>query len=168
MNEYIILMTYAVVIGCGATIIMDLWAIMLKRFFGISSLNYAMVGRWIGHLPKGYLVHQNIAQSLPIKHEKALGWLAHYLIGIAFAALLLVIYGLNWATPPRLLPALIIGIVTVLAPFFILQPGMGAGIAASKTPKPNVARFRSLLAHTAFGFGLYISAGLVAILFPLS
>lgn len=161
-------MVYAVVIGCGATLVMDLWAIMLKRFFDISSLNYAMVGRWLGHLPKGRLVHQNIAQSLSVKHEKALGWLAHYLIGVIFAALLLLVYGLNWAMSPTLLPALMIGIATVIAPFFILQPGMGVGIAASKTPKPNVARLRSLLAHAVFGFGLYLTAGLVTFLFSVN
>ncbi|MDO9126054.1 MAG: DUF2938 family protein, partial [Parvibaculum sp.] len=40
--------------------------------------------------------------------------------------------------------------------------GMGAGIAASKTPKPNAARLRSLVSHTVFGIGLYVAALLVA------
>ncbi|MNW02868.1 hypothetical protein D3C71_1987200 [compost metagenome] len=48
--------------------------------------------------------------------------------------------------------------VSVAAPFFILQPGMGAGIAASKTPRPNTARLRSLMAHAIFGVGLYVAA----------
>ena len=39
-----------------------------------------------------------------------------------------------------------------------MQPGMGAGIAASKTPKPNAARLRSAMTHTVFGLGLYASA----------
>lgn len=43
-----------------------------------------------------------------------------------------------------------------------MQPGMGFGVAASKTPKPNVARLRSLAAHTVFGFGLYLAALLAA------
>jgi hypothetical protein len=46
----------------------------------------------------------------------------------------------------------------------MMQPGMGAGIAASKTPNPNAARLRSILAHTAFGIGLYGSALLSALL----
>jgi hypothetical protein len=40
----------------------------------------------------------------------------------------------------------------------VLQPGMGLGIAGSKTPRPNVVRLRALLTHTVFGVGLYLSA----------
>ena len=50
----------------------------------------------------------------------------------------------------------------IVAPFFIMQPGMGLGIAASKTPKPNLARLRSAVTHTVFGVGLYLSALLTA------
>jgi len=55
-------------------------------------------------------------------------------------------------------PALAVGIGTVAAPFFLMQPGMGAGIAASRTPRPNAARLQSLLTHAVFGLGLYVSA----------
>ena len=44
------------------------------------------------------------------------------------------------------------------APFLLMQPGMGAGIAASRTPRPAIARVHSLLNHLAFGAGLYLSA----------
>jgi hypothetical protein len=84
--------------------------------------------------------------------------MVHYLIGIAFAAALLAIWGLDWARRPTLAPALIVGIVTVLAPFLVMQPGMGAGIAASRTPRPAAARIQSLITHTLFGLGLYASA----------
>jgi hypothetical protein len=50
------------------------------------------------------------------------------------------------------------GIATVVFPFFILQPSLGLGIAASKTPKPMQARLKSLATHTIFGIGLYVSA----------
>ena len=54
--------------------------------------------------------------------------------------------------------ALLVGVVTVAAPFLLMQPGMGAGIAASRTPRPAIARVHSLLNHLAFGAGLYLSA----------
>ena len=54
--------------------------------------------------------------------------------------------------------ALAIGIGTLVAPFFILQPGMGAGVLARRTPNPKVARLRSLAAHTAFGVSLFVAA----------
>jgi hypothetical protein len=46
----------------------------------------------------------------------------------------------------------------VAAPFLLLQPALGAGIAASRTPRPNVARRRSLVTHLVFGLGLYLAA----------
>ncbi|WP_241068589.1 DUF2938 domain-containing protein [Achromobacter insuavis] len=155
------LLLRAVLIGIGATLVMDLWALLLKRLFGAPSLDYALVGRWIGHLPQGRLTHPGIARSAPVAGERAIGWIAHYAIGIGFALLLLAIWGPAWAARPTLLPAMIVGIATVAAPFLILQPGMGAGIAASRTPNPGVARLRSLMAHASFGVGLYL-AGWVA------
>ena len=59
---------------------------------------------------------------------------------------------------PTLLPALAVGLVTVAAPFFLMQPGMGAGIAASRTARPAAARMQSLLTHAIFGLGMYLVA----------
>jgi len=148
-------------IGVGATVVMDLWALLLKQL-GIPSLNFAFLGRWIGHLPHGQWAHESIAKASPIKGELWMGWLAHYSIGVTFAALLLAVCGLEWARKPTLLPALIIGIVTVVSPLFILQPALGAGIASSKTPRPVFNCIKSLITHAVFGFGLYLAAQAVA------
>ncbi len=155
----------AAMVGVGATLVMDLWALLLKQF-GIPSLNFALLGRFIGHLPEGRLVHESIARSAPVKGELLLGWCAHYSIGVAFAALLLTTFGLEWARSPSLLPALFIGVVTVAAPLLILQPALGAGIASSKTPTPLFNSVKSLVTHTVYGFGLYLSAAATASLLP--
>ena len=164
MSEGSEIVVRAVVIGVGATVVMDLWAVLLKRVFGIGGLDYAMVGRWIGHLPRGRLVHDGIGKAPPVAGERAIGWIAHYAIGVAFAAALLAVWGLDWARHPSFLPALAFGLVTLVAPFFVLQPGLGAGVAASRTPNPGRARLLSVAAHTAFGVGLYGSALLCALL----
>jgi hypothetical protein len=148
----------ALAIGVGATAVMDVWAVALKRYWCIPSLNFAMVGRWLGHLPRGTFSHVNIAQAAPVRDEAILGWTAHYVIGVLFAAMLLALVGQQWVSQPTFAPALLAGLVSVAAPFLILQPGMGAGLAASKTPHPGAARLRSLLAHMAFGIGLYLAA----------
>lgn len=158
MNVWTELFWQAIFIGVGATLVMDIYAIILKQFFGIKSLDYGLVGRWIGHIPNGKFYHNNIIQSTPVKGEKPIGWTAHYLIGITFAALLILIWGIEWTQNPTILPALIIGILTIVAPFFIMQPAFGFGIAGSKTPNPKVARMRSFLAHSVYGLGLYLSA----------
>jgi hypothetical protein len=39
-----------------------------------------------------------------------------------------------------------------------MQPSLGLGIAASRTPKPTRARLKSLATHAVFGLGLYVCA----------
>lgn len=146
-----------ILVGVGATIVMDIWAFILK-LFNIKSLDYRFVGRWIGHFASRKFRHDKIFDSKPIQNEVFIGWLAHYLIGITFSILLVVIFGVEWLNHPTIFPALFVGLFTIVAPFFIMQPAFGLGIASSKLPSPNVMRFRSLLTHLIFGFGLYISA----------
>lgn len=146
-----------VLIGAGATLVMDAWALLLRRF-GIPSLDFALLGRWIGHLPRGRWRHDGIALTPPIRGERILGWCAHYALGMSFAALLLAAFGLGWARSPSLLPALIVGVVTVAAPLLVLQPALGLGIASSRTPRPLYNSLKSLATHTVYGFGLYLAA----------
>lgn len=151
----------AVVLGVGATLVLDIWSLFLKFAFKVVGLNYALVGRWIIHGFHGKLFHSSIIQSPKVKGEMALGWVAHYLIGVLFAAAFLSMFGLTWLESLNLAPAIIFGIATVLFPFCLMQPCFGMGIAASKTPKPNLARFKSLTSHTVFGLGLYLTGLLV-------
>ena len=102
-------------------------------------------------------------QAEKIPGEQAIGWLAHYLIGITFSFLLLLIWGTAWAYQPTFWPALSIGLLTTIAPWFLMQPAFGFGVAASKTPNPPLARFRSLKAHTIYGIGLYLAAWLLSL-----
>ena len=157
----------AILIGVGATAIMDIWAVVMKRAFGVPPLNYALVGRWLGNMGHGHFAHENIAEAPLIAGERIIGWSAHYVIGVIFAGLFLFVLGLDWARDPTLLPAVLFGIATVSAPFFVMQPGMGLGFAASTTPKPNIARLRSVIAHTAFGVGLFLAAWLAAQVFNI-
>ena len=150
-----------VLTGTGATAVMDIWSIARTRLLGVPPFDYGLVGRWLAYLARGRFRHDRIAASPPVPGERVIGWSAHYLIGIAFAALLLAIWGLDWARQPTIGPALIVGIGSVAAPFLVMQPGMGAGIAASRTPRPWHARAHSVLTHVVFGLGLYLS-GLLA------
>ena len=146
---------YTILVGVGATAVMDLWLIARRRLLGIPPLDLALLGRWLGHMPRGRFRHDSIAAALPVPGERVIGWTAHYGIGCSFAAILLGARGLAWVHHPTLGPALAVGIVTVAAPFLVMQPALGAGIAASRTPRPAAARTQSLLTHAIFGLGLY-------------
>lgn len=156
---------YAVIIGVSATATMDLWGIIRAPLLGVPAPNYGLVGRWLAGMASGRFRNASIGASPVVRGERSIGWIAHYLIGIAFAALLLGIAGLGWLGKPTLLPALLVGIGTVAAPLLIMQPGMGAGIAASRTPNPQAARLQSLLTHFVFGLGLYAGGWVAQLLY---
>lgn len=149
-------------IGLGATLVMDLWALLLKRVFHVPSLSYCLVGRWLRHMPDGRFKHASIGAAAPKPRECAVGWIAHYLIGAIFAVALVALAPAEWLQRPTLWPALLFGLVTVAMPFLIMQPSFGFGIAASKTPNPRQARAKSLLTHAVFGIGLYLSASILS------
>ncbi len=166
MNNLTLPLVTTILMGLGATLTFDLWGLFLKRAFRISPSNICLVGRWLRYMPQGTFTHANIT-AIPAKRaECAVGWAAHYMIGVSFAGAFVIITGTDWLLQPTALPAVIFGVVTVLAPFFIMQPAFGLGLAASKTPNPAQARVRSLMNHVAFGTGLYLFALLANWLLP--
>jgi hypothetical protein len=164
MNNSILYFLNPVLIGIGATLIFDLWGLFLKYAFKVAPSNFCFVGRWVLYMPEGIFTHTNIG-SMPQKSgECVVGWITHYSTGIVFAAMFIALAGNDWLQHPSLIPAILFGVVTVLAPFFIMQPAFGLGVAASKTAKPTQARLRSLINHIVFGFGLYIFGSLIYLL----
>lgn len=161
MNTLALLLLSAILMGLGATLTFDLWALFLKYAFKMTPSNICLVGRWLRYMPEGTFTHANIGAAPRKSAECTVGWIAHYMIGITFALVFVALVGPTWLQQPTLLPALVFGVVTVVAPFAIMQPSFGLGFAASKLPNPTPARVRSLLNHTAFGLGLYLFAWLV-------
>ncbi|HSD00565.1 MAG TPA: DUF2938 domain-containing protein [Casimicrobiaceae bacterium] len=147
-----------VAVGLGATLLMDLFAVLLKRAFGIPSADYCLVGRWFCHMPRGTFTHPNIVKAARKPFECTVGWIAHYVIGAIYALMLVALVSSSWLIHPTLLPAVLFGLCTVLVPFLVMHPSFGFGVAASRTPNPPQAMLRSLMAHLTFGVGLYVCA----------
>lgn len=148
-------------VGIGATAVMDVWLLLLARL-GVPTTSFAMVGRWVGHFAQGRFSHAFISKAAPVPFELGLGWLTHYLIGVAYAGLLVGAQGTAWLAQPTPLPAVAVGVVTVAAPWFVMQPAMGSGFLASKTPAPLKNCLRNLSNHAVFGAGLYLAAAALA------
>jgi hypothetical protein len=142
--------------GMGATLAFDLWGLLIKRAFGVAPSNICLVGRWLLGMLTGRFRHANLAAAPQQPGECSIGWMAHYSIGVMFALVFVALAGAGWLQHPTPLPAIAFGAVTVLAPFAIMQPAMGLGVAASKATNPAQARLRSLMNHIAFGVGLYL------------
>lgn len=175
MNVYIEVITSteatyvlgAVAVGLGATLFMDFSALVLQRAFNVASPDYCLIGRWFCHMPDGRFTHASIGKASPKALECVVGWISHYVIGAIYSLMLLALVSGSWLTHPTFLPALLFGLSTVLVPFLIMQPSFGLGVAASRTPNPAQGRLRSLIAHTAFGVGLYLCAVGVRYVLPV-
>lgn len=148
---------HIVLVGIGATAVMDAWLALLTRL-GVPTTSFALVGRWVAHLTRGQFAHAAISKAEPVEFELALGWLTHYLVGVVYAGLLVTVQGGAWLEQPTYLPALLVGVITVAAPWFVMQPAMGSGFLASKTPAPLTNCLRNLANHAVFGTGLYLAA----------
>jgi Protein of unknown function (DUF2938) len=130
----------AVAMGVGATLVMDLWNLFLKRTFNTPSLDYCLLGRWLRHMPGGTFRHARITAAPQKPFECTVGWIAHYTIGVTFALVFVVLTSDDWLARPTLLPALLYGIATIVFPFFILQPSFGLGIVLLPQKRPNQRR----------------------------
>jgi hypothetical protein len=154
-----------VLIGIGATAVLDLWLAVLKRI-GVPTGSFALIGRWVACMSRGQFVHASIAKAEPVRNELAIGWATHYAVGIVFAAVLVILQGSGWIKQPTFVPALLTGLATVAMPLLVMQPAMGSGFAASKTPTPLKNCARSVANHAMFGVGMYLAATAVAMFHP--
>lgn len=148
----------AALVGIGGTVILDLYAALVQRLLGAPATNWKMVGRWISHMPSGAFVQPNIGQAQVVPGEHALGWTVHYAIGIGYGLLLVAIRGSGWLKAPDPAAPLILALALLVLPYFVMMPGLGMGIAGSRTAKPNMARLKSAISHSVFGLGMYVTA----------
>ena len=142
--------------GIFATVTIDLWALVLKHGFKQQTTDWGMAGRWFANLPRGKFIHTPISKTAPVKHETPIGWTVHYIVGITYAWMYIIIVNDLLNAEPSLVSATLFGIATVIAPWFIMQPGFGMGIMARHAPNPNVKRLLSLSVHAIFGVALYV------------
>lgn len=120
-----------------------------------------MVGRWFGHMSRGIFVHRAISGASPIRNELAIGWIGHYMIGLSYGLAYLYIVQAILSAEPSFVSALSFGLATLFAPWLMMQPAMGAGVFASRTPRPAVTRLINLSMHAVFGASLYLGYFLI-------
>jgi hypothetical protein len=155
MRDTAIPFVMTVGIGIGATVLIDVWNFTLNRLFGVRTLDLCLLGRWIGHMRRGVFRHRGITSAAAQPRECAIGWIAHYGIGVALAGGFVLWRTPSWLAQPTLLPALLYGIATAFFPLFVLQPSLGLAVA-----HPARARLKSLGTHAVYGIGLYLWAQL--------
>ena len=79
----------SVILGLGASLIMDGWAVARWRLTGAPMLDYGWLARWLASVPAGR-VSVSPGQGAPLTAlERWIGWTLHYGIGVFYAALFL-------------------------------------------------------------------------------
>lgn len=151
-----------ILMGLAGTLAMDIWAWGLERFAGQARTNWAMPGRWLGHVVRGRVFHDDIAAAKPVASELSLGWALHYGVGILYGVIFVLLAGRDWLAAPTFWPLWAFSIITIAAGWFLLLPGMGLGWAASKTERPWKVRAMGLVAHSVFAVGMWICVLLVS------
>lgn len=153
----LVVIAHIIVSGFVGTLIFDFWNWFLQRSFAIRAPNWAILGKW---LLAPFTSSQSTTPTFPefSATQRVLGTIAHYLTGITFAASIVLVAGREWLDRPTLLPAFMIGVVTVLFDWFIIMPALGHGIAGAKTPIAKKIRVVSLISHGVLGLGFYLGA----------
>jgi hypothetical protein len=143
-----------------ATAAADVWQQALGRQAGLPTANWRMIGRWVGWMPRGVFVHRPITAARRVPGEQAIGWAFHYGVGVAYAGLYVAILRGAAVAGPTLASALVFAAATLVAPWLVMQPALGAGVLARNLPNRQAVRIVTATTHLAFGIGLY--AGLRA------
>ncbi len=65
MSSGLAMVFKAIVIGAGATAVLDLWAMLLNRYL-VSLAELGDGGALVCHVPRGRLVHADIAAAMPV------------------------------------------------------------------------------------------------------
>ena len=91
-----------IVIGIVATLVTDIWQRLLHAIAGLPPARWGLIGRWVAGFPRGVFVHQSITTAASVRGEAAVGWAFHYAVGIAWAALYVVIMRFGIGSGPTL------------------------------------------------------------------
>ncbi|MGJ8514122.1 DUF2938 family protein [Carnimonas bestiolae] len=156
-------LAYSLVVGCIATLLLDAWTLLLSKAAGLGGSNWGVVGQWVQGLPQGKFFHLGDAAPAVSQQDKAVGWLFHYVVGVVYALLMVLIGGAHFITAPYWTPIIWVGFtLSTLCGLLILVPALGGGLLASKTPNQTKAIGLMLAGHAVFTIGLYIGAQLFA------
>ena len=144
-----------ILIGVLACAVMDAWNLILF-FIADITLDWHLLGRWIGHLMQGDFMLYGVDKLSPVLGENTIGWVGHYVTGVAYAFIYLFFMYKILKRRPSLLSAILVAWFFMFMPFCLYQPAVGMGYFASLAPNQLYAIIITISMHTAFGVGLYL------------
>ncbi|MBW4331795.1 DUF2938 domain-containing protein [Stakelama sp. CBK3Z-3] len=157
------LILFSLVVGVGATAILDGFAKLSEYAFGITATNWAKVGQLLRRWSAGRFGAIVGDVPAPSPADGVVGWIFHYLVGILYAAALPIFWGMGFVHDPTPGPVVLIGFgASTLAGTMILMPAMGAGFAGSRLPNRAARLGYLVVAHALFATAQYALACAIA------
>ena len=144
-------------LGIVATVIMDILAkVVVKMGFVSPVVESKYIGRWVLHMLKGKLTHEDISLAPAWKNEERVAVITHFLIGIGLAGVYLLLEMKFPVMREQLWMPFAFGVATLLLPWFWLFPSIGIGYVASKSPRRKDCIIFSIINHANYGIGMTI------------
>lgn len=143
-----------VVAGVAGTLVMDGMNSLCARAGILAHIDHRMIGRLARGWTRGRFVYARPEEVPTVGSELAIGYVAHYLIGIILA----VFYVIGWdaLVGGRVSPgwAVAYGVATTVAAYFLLFPSIGLGALGRRSPQGARLPLTSLTNHLFYGLGL--------------
>lgn len=144
-----------IISGVIATVFFDTFQIAILFSYGANKSNWTLIGRYFIGVLKMRLFQKDISNEPEEKFELIFGYAVHYIIGIIFGIIYVIINFIFFDSPSFYL-AVTIGLTTVLFGWCIIMPfALNIGFFASKIEDQKKILVQNLLAHYIFGTGLF-------------
>ena len=145
-----------IVSGLFATIIFDLFNHSLNFAYNIDKPKWNLLGRYFLGYKENQFIRKTLIDDEELDNELLWGYFFHYLIGIIYGVIFVILNFLLFDYPSILL-SYIFGFTTVLGGWCFLMPyAYNLGFFASKSDKRSNILAQNLIAHFVFGTGLFI------------
>jgi hypothetical protein len=165
LSRYFSRIGYFLIVGLLATATMDVVALATVKtgivHLGPYRIVPELLGRWVGCFPTGTFLHSTILATPSVPHEKLVGLVSHYLIGLTLSSVLLFPHVRVWHRRVTFRTGVVFGLATCIFPWFLMFPAMGFGIMALRLPNPTTLTLFSACNHVAFGIGIFLWNNLI-------
>lgn len=147
---------HMLIVGIIATITLDIWQQIFHLAFGVPITNWGMIARWMGHMPQGQFIQEDIGKASPIAYEAVFGWVIHYFVATSLAVIYLLLMLFVFDSQPSFASAMLYAVATICITWFFVEPALGLGVMASKAPSREGALALDFTTHLSYGVGLYL------------
>ena len=149
------------VAGVVGTLAMDLLNNIVARTGVFLKIDVATIGRMAVGWTQGHFCYRHPDEMKPVPNERIYGYLAHFAIGVGLAVPFVLGWSLWVGGPASPVWAVLYGVATSAASFFLVYPSMGLGVFGRRSPDRVRAFITPLANHLFYGVGLAVGVVLV-------